>query len=560
MKINFKLLSIAVIGTCLPLLAESTCVSSKTFFMPRSIGSDATLQYACDHNFTYRHEPADCFFLHSAVFYQSSMNSSDLRHYFFPAGKNELTIKGALAEGERDISATWLQISGKNTNRAAQNVPIELGFTNGLIDGNTTRGDIELYLNEFSSKITICPTYQMFGTQVQVYHNLDWLAKRLWCSFYMPFVQMETKTNFCEKDIQNADSSRGDIAPFKIDNSINAAVDITRLERASLYHQLNAREAFNNPLWRYGKLHDCVQKLAGIADVQCKLGYNFIRSKSFRFNTYAHVSIPTGYKPTAEFAFEPIIGNAGHWGIGVGTGIDMTLINGKSCNVSLNTNLDYLYLLNSRERRSMDLIGNGDWSRYLLVVDTQRESNSNARTLLPGINLFTRKVDVKPNHDVNMVASLRLGCYQFFIEGGYNFWFKSAEEIKLCERLPEGLAIAATHYGARDAANPFEIRTFSQATIASHIASPSLTVNIPADATHTDDDPNRPVLLTSSQLNLCSAAHPQRTSHKLFISTGLHGDWEENPVQVALGGSYEFAEKNRSLDQWAIFIKLNLSI
>ncbi len=539
----------------------STCsVVSKTFFMPRSTGSDLALQHAGAHQFICRHEPAKRFFLNISAFYQESTNSSDIAHYFLPTNKRELIIKGAFADGPRDISATWLQIAGKNSNGIGNNVPAELEFPGNVIAGTTNRGNVELYLNEFSSIISIDPTYRSFGTLIQYYQNLDTCLKGLWYSIDFPVVQVETETNIRERDIQNAATTRSSVADFIIDDGTPARGNIKRHERASLAHNLNAIEAFNNPLWRYGKIYDGVQKLVGIADMQCKLGYHIVKLKSFRIDTYAHLSIPTGHKPKLAFMFEPMVGNGGHWGIGAGVGLDFIIGQGKNFNLGLCTNLDYQYLIGTNQRRSMDLITNGEWSRYLLVVDTKNEPDPNKRTLQPGINFFTRKVHVNPNHEINAVGSIKMGFNRFFIEGGYNLWFKSGEAVTLRECLPEGLAIAANHFGARKSDEAFEVRTFSQATISSHIASATSGLGIPADATHTDDAAGRPVTLVSSQLDLTSAEHPKRLSHKIFLATGIQNMWCNVPVQIAIGGSYEFAQKNRSLDLWSIYLKFNINV
>ncbi len=515
--------------------------------MPRSIGSDLAMQHAGAHQFVYRYEPASRFFLNATAFYQASNNSGDIRRFFFPTDKSTLVVNGALVAGPCDISATWLQIAGKNLTGTA--VPADLGYDPSLLNGNTNLTDVELYINKFSSNITIDPTYKNFGSLFQSYHSLACINRHLWCSFDFPVMQVETRTNLSESNIQNAATTLGSINNFEITNGSSV---VKRNERAQLGDNLNATQAFNNPLWNYGKISDGLQKIAGVADIQCRLGYNLMRFKALRGNIYGRLSLPTSYKPTAKYMFEPILGNAGHWGLGAGTGIDVTFINGKKFNISLCTNLDYLYLLENTQMRSMDLTANGQWSRYLLVVDTTNEQRPYQRTLQPGINFFTRKVNVSPKHDLNAVGSLKIGFGNFFIESGYNFWFKSAEEVSLKSGLPDGIAIAATSFGASDANNPFVVGTFSKASISDHIVAATTAPGNAPDTTQ--------VILASSDLNLSSAAHPKRVSHKIFASGGLHTEWAQQPVQLGIGGSYEFAENNRSLDLWGVFVKFNIFV
>lgn len=537
--------------------ATSEAVSSKTFFMPRPIGSDLALLNASSHDFIFCNEPAPRFFLNMTAFYQDATNHSDLSRYFMPACKRDLVIKGAFAEGDRDISATWLQIAGKNTNPSGVNVPDELGFT---LNGATTRGDVELYLNEYSSTIRLSPTFSSYGFLLQSHVNLDQWIKRLWFSVDIPFMQVETATNPFEFDMNNAVTTRSALADFIIKDTSAASDDVKRHERATLEQSLSALEAFNNPRWCYGKIACGTRKLAGFADIQLKLGYDALRFKAFRLHPYVRASVPTSPKPTAQYLFEPVLGNAGHWGVGAGIFTDLAFARGNKFNMAISLGIDYLYVIGADERRSMDLVNNGDWSRYLLVIDTHNEVNPVTRTLYPGINFFTRKVHVKPNHDVNALGSLRMGFGKFFMEAGYNLWVKSAEDVCLKDPLPQGIAIAGTHFGARDPEEAFEIRTFSKATIRSHIASPAASTGIATDAGHTEDNANHPVVLTSADLNTASAAHPKRVSHKIFLSTGLNTTWDENPVRVVFGGSYEFADKNKSLDLWGVYLKVNLFV
>lgn len=536
-KIICYRLVLFLVLVCGALNASSEAVASKTFFMPRPLASDLAMLNACTHDFIFKHEPAPQFFINFTAFYQDAMNHGDLARYFMPACKRELVIAGAFADLEPDISGTWLQIAGKNTPNGAGGFPL---------DGVTTRSDVELYLNEYSSKISMSPTYQNYGFLMQSYHNLDRCAKRLWCSFDFPFMQAETAVNPSECDIENAATTRSMVSDFIISAVLNS---VQRHERATLQQSLSALEAINNPEWSYGKITRCSQKLAGLADIQFKLGYDLLRYSAFRLNPYVRLSIPTSAKPTARYMFEPVLGNAGHWGLGAGVFADVAFVRGESFNFALSAGIDYLYVLSADERRSMDLVNNGDWSRYLLVVDTRNEPDPNTRTLYPGINFFTRKVNVRPKHDVNILGSLRMGFSGFFFEGGYNLWVKSAEEVCLKDGLPEGIAIAGTSFGARDTAEAFQISTFSTANISSHISS-----------TSADTPANRPVVLTSADLNTASAAHPKRVTHKLFVSLGADAMWAENPVRLAVGGSYEFGDRNKSLDLWGLFVKVNLFV
>jgi len=50
----------------------------------------------------------------------------------------------------------------------------------------------------------------------------------------------------------------------------------------------------------------------GLAEIQMALGYNIVRHELGHFGVMLRASAPTGTRPTSEFLFEPIVGNASH--------------------------------------------------------------------------------------------------------------------------------------------------------------------------------------------------------------------------------------------------------
>src|SRR5207245_828483 len=103
-------------------------------------------------------------------------------------------------------------------------------------------------------------------------------------------------------------------------------------------------EAFNGPFWHFGKIKNGTQKLAGLADIKVKLGYNPIDTCSVHAEIYPSLIIPTGYKPRAEFVFEPMIGNGQHFAFGCGGNLDVKFIHEDDQCFKLGTNLEYHYL------------------------------------------------------------------------------------------------------------------------------------------------------------------------------------------------------------------------
>lgn len=515
--------------------------TGKTFFMPRQITQDAVLEHAGLDHFLWDNEPSKRFSLSASVFYQESTNDKDLARFFFPNNKTELSIKGATAVGIPDVSATWLQIAGINT------ISPNPGGGGFPFAGS---GDAALYLNEFQSIVSIRPEMKNFGTILQVNKTLDRISDRLWLSLMVPIMQVQTDTKLREFDIQKAVPSRADIGQFIVVNNTN---EVQRQEVASLAQSLSAAEGLNNRFWQYGKIKSGCQKIAGIADIKIKLGYDPIDTSSIKLQLYPTLTIPMGYKSRAEYMFEPMLGNGRHFAFGAGGNFDIKLINDCQQYLSLGTSLEYNYLFEGTERRSFDVGPNGQWSRYMLVF----QPNSDEFTPKPGINFLTKPLNVVPQSEINWLTSMRYNRHNFFIESGYNLWWKDKEKVSLKHAWDEQIAFAHQAFGIGDAATPFNgfpfaIQSASQAKVSQHTNIAQGTGGAAGDLVTT--------LIQASDLDLKSAAMPSRMTHKIFLTTGLNGTWDCKPVSIAVGGAYEFAQNNAALEQWSVWLKCNLSL
>ncbi len=306
-------------------------VTNKTFFMPRPVLQDVVLQRSMRDYFINRKETPGGLTISGKVFYEESTNSSDIAKYFFLNNKTELLVKGLGApdQNNKDIAAEWLNIAS------------DTDTDNPYPEPN------DQYT--FNSKISISPKYKQFGTYIGLEKELK---KGFYISMFLPFVQVETNLQVKEYDKNNE----------KIPENVE-------LEFLNTIH--NAIEGLNNPLMKYGKISTHWQRLAGLADLKILFGKSGKLFKSHLFNLYTQATFPTGYKPRAEYLFEPILGNGQHYGLGFGGALDFKL----SKKINWLNNFDYEYLFESTEKRSFDFISNGPWSRYLLatnnkVVDT----------------------------------------------------------------------------------------------------------------------------------------------------------------------------------------------
>lgn len=545
LKVTGVMLTIVSIFFC---LCMSTLSASNTFFSHRSMQSDISIFNTTSDAFINRNKPSDRFDFSATVFYQESTNAKDLARYFLPGGKTEITIGGINAPGTPDVSGTWLQIAGTNDPAVPVHFP-----DSGLVllpDGNPrTVANEDLYLNQFSSKVSIRPEFKRFGTVLRAFKSFSYCSHQFWFDVVLPFVQVQTDLKLKEFDIQNEFATRDDIPTFVINDDVAAN---TRIERPTASTMLNGAEALNNPAWKYGKFKQGTQKIAGLADITLRLGYLPIKNEQLIWNIYSNFVIPTSYKPKSENVFEPILGNGAHFGLGFGTSLDLEIFADACYQSHFTTNFEYAYLFRNTQVRSFDLIPNGEWSRYLLVFSpTGAPLSGENKTPTSGINVFSDRMHVTPQSEINWTSALNFDVKGWSFHVGYNLWWRQKEKVRLEKSWDKQVAIM--HFPVNGGAvAPFTLESFSTATIKDHFLGVPGALNAGADPSI--------VLVKAEDINLDSAAHPSVIGHKIFGTIGYTLQWACQPIDLLMGGSYQVNENMKTVQDWSIWMQVSLPI
>lgn len=199
---------------------------------------------------------------------------------------------------------------------------------------------------------------------------------------------------------------------------------------------------------KYGKWATCksLNKTA-VSDLTAVLGYNFVCNDCGFFGLNLRSAAPTGTKPEAEYLFEPVVGNAHHWTLGVGMNAKYVFWKSKcdESDFSMYLDANVSHLFSSRQTRTFDLCANGANSRYMLAQKLEGASllqgepsrgvsiKSNlqfANEFAPVANLLASKVyvNVSVEGEVALKFAYRNACGVNW-DLGYNFWGRSHERI-----------------------------------------------------------------------------------------------------------------------------------
>lgn len=306
--------------------------------------------------------------------------------------------------------------------------------------------------------------------------------------------------------------------------------------------------AFNQPAWNYGRIAaNTNMNKTGLADIELKLGYEWLLCDTCHFASYFGALLPTGNKPCGRYLFEPIVGHGKHWGAmwGAEGGFQIWEQEEHDRTISVEYAIHSQYLFKNTQRRSFDL-KNNPWSRYLLAYANYEDAVNNVTT--PGINLFTRDVKVTPRFSHNLTAAAVFTSGGFQGEIGTNVFCRQSECVKLACPWATGVNAPALIGETPSFINPLQVISGNELAQCSEVDG-SVQANYERYA------------IKACDLDLGSATHPAILSYMIHGALGYRWDDREYPIHINGGASYEFAGKNVNtiLNRWTIWGKIGFA-
>jgi len=319
-------------------------------------------------------------------------------------------------------------------------------------------------------------------------------------------------------------------------------------------------EAFRQSTWNYGRIDPCCNHTeTKFADLELKVGYEWLKNDCCFMESYIGALIPTGNRVTSRILFEPIIGHNKHPGILTGSSgiFEWWRNEEKNCYAEFAFDWNCLYLFEKVEMRSFDLNGR-PWSRYMPVYRSEAEALQAADLVAqerveesillytPGINVFTKPLCIKPGFAHTFNTAFLLTCKNVQGEVGYNIFARNTECVRLACCWEEGPALKSIE-GRGYTIDP-RVQTIDNA-IVGHSDS-----RIVANVDHYNQN-----IITECDLDLESAAHPAMIIHTVYGSLGYRWDDRNYPCFIGTGFSYEFASDNAGVDRWVAWLKGGVS-
>ncbi len=424
------------------------------------------------------------------------------------------------------------------------------GSQSGPRDDNDILADYFGLSSTFESTVFLTPHIENFITTVSLYMGLDGLVPGLYFEAHAPAVW--AKWDFkMDETVFNT----GTDTPYP---ALYMAADSVEAPYTSFVDALKGNKTFGQmtTLPTAGKVCG-PQTKGGLSDLLLILGYDILSHQGGYAGLTMRIAAPTGNRPDATFFFEPIIGNGKHWEIGGGfAGRVLVWEADGEQELSMFAELNFTHLCRSRQRRTFDLTPNGFGSRYILLKQFDSDGNYTSK-LIPALNITTLSCDVRIDLQCEFLVMLGYNYNGFVADLGYNGWIRSKERISLNEEIP------ARTYGLKGIQNVVTV-----------VTQPSLITQSSATL-HGDDfddmaivaDPDSPLFISTTDIDMSSAASPMVLTHKIFahVSYGFQqtqSDW--CIPYIGLGTSIEFEGINtantekpnrNTLSQWAIWVK-----
>ena len=470
-------------------------------------------------DFNHAREDGKGGFFEAVLFGSRSIRSNELARYFFFNAQEELSVVEDFPAPADTVGTGF----AKPKDLLAQE------FNIYTVDGN------------FSSTITIRPQQSVIGLGLY-YRQSFWKrhdkGRGFWLSLSSPITHVKNNMHL-EENVISTSAAVTEGNPTAVNNMI---------------------DALNNPSWNFGKISTCSLKKTGLADIEFKLGYEWLQHEPAHMESYIGVIIPTGNRQEAEYVFEPIIGRGKHAGVMFGSSLGLDIWDNeagdKSIRFELANHTEYLF---KRDHvRSFDLKYK-PWSRYIQVYANEEQAteaanspvaNTSATLATPGINVLTQEMSVIPGlvHDIN--SGFVFTCRKFQAEVGYNFFAKRAEQVELACPWIEGPAIkdfvgaGQTNPIRNMAGNPYLEQRVTG------LLNAQILIPVPLEQYAT-------VVIKETDLNLASAATPCLLTNTIYGTLGYRCDEREYPMLGHVGASYTFAKNNDAvIARWTLWGKV----
>ncbi|MFH1644737.1 MAG: hypothetical protein ABIA74_06220 [bacterium] len=438
-------------------------------------------------------------------FYQKSTAKNSLGHYF-----------GFVNDVDKSKAPVYENVIGAKQEHG--NDKDYLLLPGDIIHNNADATGAGLLVGKFNFR----PYQEIWGARLDWHQDLDELINGLFFEISTVPVSVKNNMNLTDIGTQHVQAVNG--------------VDVT-FRDYFLGNISNSNESNIQEELKYSRMGGS-HTTGGFADVEFDLGYHLFYKPHFRLSFEGKVLVPTGNQPKAIDRFEPIYGSADHWAIG--GAIDTDLIFWKTKmdekHILLHLVADYKYYFKAAEKRTPTFKNTAGVSKlehiYMLGGQT------GYRKVFPLANVLTQDLYIEPGSQFELLASLNFKWNRWFLDLGYNLFSRESEAVEF-KHAWNNYQYAVAKYDYDTHTHDFDA--------------------LDTNAAHNYGVRDGFAAIKDSDIDLDSVKQPSQLTHTFYAGFAYECKRFKYPVMFGLGGHYEIASSNASLENWGLYLKGSLA-
>jgi len=400
---------------------------------------------------------------------------------------------------------------------AAGTTPIRPNVINNLILHYATNPGN----NNLAGILNFAPKQTVYGLRLDYFQSFDKWVDGLFLHVILPFEHVTNDINMTTANEVNHTLNSDNVAL----KDIFTGKTLTRNLATDAHTTLKYAKMVNN-------------SETGLGDIEARIGWNFLDGKKYHAGIHAAVVFPTGDEQNPEFLWAAQTGES-KWGIGAGTDASALLWENDEQSLTLLGCLQYKYLFEGNEKRTLGLkelrhTGGTQLTNDPILSQYYLVGEADVKGLQPLANVSTLDVDVKAGSQIDGTISLAYSNGGFTLDLGYNLFWKEAEELNITSSWnDEKYAVSSL--------------TWNQSSAFATNGSNSIAGNTTG-------------FIKKDDLDKAKASTPSIIKHKVFTGVGYVAKTWEYPVMAGAGIAYELPSSNKNTAEgYSFWVKLGAS-
>lgn len=381
--------------------------------------------------------------------------------------------------------------------------------------------------NTLMGVIKFNPKQTVYGVRFDYVQRLDKVLDGLFFSLNLPIVHVKNDINTTYGSNSNTTLAEGKTVAESISlKDLLTGKTITRTTAADTQSKLTKSKLLGN-------------SKTGLGDLEANLGWHFIENDKGYVGINLSGVVGISSDPDSQYRWGARTDD-GKWGLGGGADACAVLWSEKDQNFKLLASLQYKYLFEGTEKRTLglkELRYTSGTSNDPILSQYYLTGATGSTVIQPLANISTLDVNVKAGSQINGIVSFAYNNGGLTLDFGYNLFWKEAENVSIKSSWTENkYGISSENYDSTAGGTTFA-----------------------TDGSNTTQG-GTAGFIKKTDLDTGAAATQAQVVHKVFGGLGYTVKSWDYPVMVGTGVSYELPSANRdAAEGYGLWVKLGVA-